>query len=1539
MNEQSPDDWAGPDGEVGRTVAGQTERCLRAYKENPLLIEEHANIERATAHGGYGRRQIFELVQNGADELIKEPGGRIHVLLTEDTLYCANEGTPIQPRGVEAILSAALSVKRGDEIGRFGMGFKSVLGVTDTPDFFSRSGSFRFDSEWAGDRIRAISRDATRTPVLRVAYPLDPEKASAFDSTLRELMQWASTVVRLPVDRKRSHWLATDLDSFPAEFLLFSSHVGSLILEDRVSNLRRTIELEQYNGVLRVTEGNESSSWKVFKRVHKPSRAAREEAGELADRQSLPIVWAVPTEGRRRTSRGTLWAFFPTHYQSTLSGILNAPWKTNEDRQNLLEGPFNEELLREASKLVVESLDALAVQGDPAAHLDVMPARGREAPNWADALITETVFELAAARASLPDQDGTLRLPSDLKCHPSLPVDVLKEWSSYPKRPKDWCHHTVETRERRPRAERLLNAAEGSTATLLEWLEALGDGTPDASIVALRTANRLLMADANTKSRLKQAEIVFTLDSRLAAPDPDTLSLPGDYVPVGSHLSLVHPDVVADPVAKAFLLEMGLREADPLQEIRGRVASGLDDLDDEGWGEFWRLIRSAGHEAVAATLFQSKTFRLHAKAMDRSFYPIEDLLLPGPIVAADGSADRQVGVDTTYHSDDIDFLRMLGVNETPRPGGGSRNERWFRLYELECKERFVRSIGRNPNRSYLKFSSNSTFSGPLTSLPRLSAEGRARLTEAALASDPEAEPWIMYHSTRRQAYPELAMPNPMAWQLRREGRLHTSLGIQHPSQAVGPQLSDWQDILPVASIPDSHANILSLPSSLDEMTGAHWESALKTAQGIYDDHVRGRFYATAAKYRRVPAELLCRVGRSHRLEAPNQITAVSTEREMRALADQGIPVLLCPSDGVLDLVQKWGLSHGSLRVSTRVDHTSSVAPVPITDQWPLLAPHFGDADSSLVLQACDSLQLITETDGARHAEAMPFYRADGQILYSEELSEHDLLRLISDEFGLRLDEADIAHVIEQRISDERRRELTKIATLEDPADRVLAAVGGRALRQRLSPALVEAAERTLGPVDDIQAAKLFVASHGVNTLKELSDELKDWTPPTQWAGSRRAREFATSLGFGIEFAGFPSDQRDPLLTVDGPLTLPPLHDFQREIGAELRRVLRDEDGNRALLSLPTGAGKTRVAVQTVVEAFKDGDLAGPVLWVAQSDELCEQAVQAWSEVWRAEGTESRMYVSRLWGTNEVAPMDGGLQVVVAGIDKLRRRIDREDYEWLWRADCIIIDEAHGSVTPEYTRLLNAFGMGRGVQRVPLVGLTATPFRGENEPETQLLASRYGNRLLDVGVLGPDPYRTLQDRGVLAKVEHQILPGSEVDLSEEERNYLETYGRMPGSVENRLGADTDRNAVILESIRSLPEDWTALLFASSVEQAHIMAALLTMADVPAAAISGGTETGARRHYIEEFREGRIRVLTNYGVLTQGFDAPAVRAVYVARPTFSPNLYQQMIGRGLRGPANGGEETCRIVNVADNFLRWGEELAFHRFEYLWNPDREP
>ena len=130
-------------------------------------------------------------------------------------------------------------------------------------------------------------------------------------------------------------------------------------------------------------------------------------------------------------------------------------------------------------------------------------------------------------------------------------------------------------------------------------------------------------------------------------------------------------------------------------------------------------------------------------------------------------------------------------------------------------------------------------------------------------------------------------------------------------------------------------------------------------------------------------------------------------------------------------------------------------------------------------------------------------------------------------------------------------------------------------------------------------------------------------------------------------------------------------------------------------------------------------------------------------------------------------------------------------------------------------------------------------------------------------------------------------------------------------------------------------WPVLLFAASVEHAQIMAALLTREGIPAAAISGETDRGARRHYIREFRDGKLRVLTNFNVLTAGFDAPKVRALYIARPTYSR---EHVPADGRPRPAwaqNGGTDRCLLVNVEDNVTQFGEKLAFHDFDYLWNP----
>ena len=181
------DRWAGTDSAVGRAVTRFSAQCLETYGVDVRRVSEDANIEKIATEGGYARRQLYELVQNGADELI-EQRGRIEVVLTEDALYCASEGRPVTEQGVGAILGSHNSAKSGVEIGRFGLGFKSVLGVSRTPAVYSTSGSFGFDADRNLDAVGRIVPHVERAAVLRLAEPIDPVVAAEDDPVLADLM-------------------------------------------------------------------------------------------------------------------------------------------------------------------------------------------------------------------------------------------------------------------------------------------------------------------------------------------------------------------------------------------------------------------------------------------------------------------------------------------------------------------------------------------------------------------------------------------------------------------------------------------------------------------------------------------------------------------------------------------------------------------------------------------------------------------------------------------------------------------------------------------------------------------------------------------------------------------------------------------------------------------------------------------------------------------------------------------------------------------------------------------------------------------------------------------------------------------------------------------------------------------------------------------------------------------------------------------------------------------------------------------------------
>ena len=365
--------WQSPLGPLGRFVAAETCKTLDAYRAQPHLVTEHANQEYDTAHGGCAHRQMYELVQNSADALSHQGTGQsILVRLTDRFLYCADDGKPIDEAGVEGLMFAHVSSKRGAaEIGRFGMGFRSVLGVTDAPEFYSRSGSIRFNRDRAAERIRRHV-SAERCPTLRLPEPMDAEAEAVGDNDLRELMSWAANIVRLPLAEGAFEDLATQVREFPPEFLLFVPHVRYLTLECEGEDPRE-FTLRRDGEELHLDTGSGSSRWRCYKTTHALSEDARADRRTPDETGEVQIAWAAPVD--HLSGPGRFWAFFPTRTASLLPGILNAPWKTNEDRRNLLAGPYNDELIDAAANMVADALPSLATSTDPAKHLDAPPRR------------------------------------------------------------------------------------------------------------------------------------------------------------------------------------------------------------------------------------------------------------------------------------------------------------------------------------------------------------------------------------------------------------------------------------------------------------------------------------------------------------------------------------------------------------------------------------------------------------------------------------------------------------------------------------------------------------------------------------------------------------------------------------------------------------------------------------------------------------------------------------------------------------------------------------------------------------------------------------------------------------------------------------------------------------------------------------------------------------------------------------------------------------------------------------------------------------
>ena len=378
---------------------------------------------------------------------------------------------------------------------------------------------------------------------------------------------------------------------------------------------------------------------------------------------------------------------------------------------------------------------------------------------------------------------------------------------------------------------------------------------------------------------------------------------------------------------------------------------------------------------------------------------------------------------------------------------------------------------------------------------------------------------------------------------------------------------------------------------------------------------------------------------------------------------------------------------------------------------------------------------------------------------------------------------------------------------------------------------------------------------------------------------------------------------------------------------------------RFIIQMPTGSGKTRTAMEIVTSFFNESQEGNVVLWLAHSSELCEQAYEAFVEIW-SHVSRKHLRLVPVWGNvRHIEPEFNESALIIGGFQKLYSMVQRHQdifTQLRRRTKLIVVDEAHKVLAPTYSKVTKAF-LGKETH---VIGLTATPGRSVTSlDQNKKLAEFFFEGMVGIEAQDDSPIEYLRNKGVLSKVRREpLITSRNFSLSSIQRRHLERKFDFPPGFLKTVGSDDIRN---LEIIKSLEKECSRdgrqiIFFGCSVDHSKFICALLTFLEIKAAHIDGETPNARRSAIIESFKKGDIRVICNFGVLSTGFDAPKTDVVFISRPTTSIVLYSQMVGRGLRGPAIGGTETCKLIDVIDNIEGFSDENSVYDYfeEYYQN-----
>lgn len=401
-----------------------------------------------------------------------------------------------------------------------------------------------------------------------------------------------------------------------------------------------------------------------------------------------------------------------------------------------------------------------------------------------------------------------------------------------------------------------------------------------------------------------------------------------------------------------------------------------------------------------------------------------------------------------------------------------------------------------------------------------------------------------------------------------------------------------------------------------------------------------------------------------------------------------------------------------------------------------------------------------------------------------------------------------------------------------------------------------------------------------------------------------------------------------------------LFTHQRNASYKIKKYLYTGSSHRVILHMPTGSGKTRTAMNIIADHFR-GKEPTLIVWLAYSEELCEQAVQEFQKAWHCLG-DRPLSVYRFWGKHDLDLADIRDGFVVAGLSKVYNAA-KKSIQFInrlgARSSLVVIDEAHQAIAETYSLVLDSLVIP--YEKNALLGLTATPGRTWNDIDADAKLSKFfANNKVTLEIEGYDsPVDYLVDQQYLAKANYRSLfYDSGIELSLQDMDRINEQLEIPNAILKRLEEDEQRNLRIILELEDLTQRHQRIIFfAISVHHAKVISTVLKVRGYSAEVVTGETPKFDREKIIRDFKNDHAesKILCNYGVLTTGFDAPKTSAAVIARPTKSLVLYSQMVGRAIRGVKAGGNETAEIVTVVDSDLPGFGSVteAFHNWEDVW------